>query len=116
MPVLTKDIVPGLVQTGASARVAADVAPRFKVGDRIRARNVNPAKHTRLPRYVRGKIGTIELDHGVFVLPDTMAHGGGETPQHVYNVRFAASELWGPAASSHDTLRIDLWDDYIEHA
>ena len=78
MPVLTKDIVPGLVQTGASARVAANVQPRFKIGDRIRVRNINPAKHPRLPRYVRGKLGTIELDHGVFVLPDTMAHGAGE--------------------------------------
>jgi nitrile hydratase subunit beta len=116
MPVVTKDMVAGLVQTGASARLAADVPPRFKVGDRIRARNVNPAKHTRLPRYVRGKTGTVELDHGVFPLPDTMAHGGGETPQHVYSVRFSAGELWGPAAASKDTLRIDLWDDYIEPA
>ncbi len=116
MPVLTKDIVPGLVQTGASARVAADVAPRFKVGDRIRARNVNPAKHTRLPRYVRGKIGTIELDHGVFVLPDPMAHGGGETPQHVYNGRFTPIGFGGPVGSPPAPFGTDLWDAYIRIA
>ena len=35
MAVLTKDMVAGLVSTGASARVDADVAASFKVGDRV---------------------------------------------------------------------------------
>lgn len=113
---LTPDIVPGLVATGASARVAAKVAPRFRVGDRIRVRNLNPATHTRLPRYVRGCVGVIEIDHGVFAFPDTHAHGLGEKPQHCYSVRFTARELWGPAASERDSLVADLFDDYMDPA
>ena len=87
---LTPDIVPTLTATGASARVAAHVAPRFRVGDRVRVRNHNPVTHTRLPGYLRGKLGIVEQDHGVFAFPDTHAHGLGEKPQHCYSVRFTA--------------------------
>ncbi len=114
MPVLTPDMVPGLVKAGASCRVDADVAPRFTPGEHVLARNLNPAGHTRLPRYIRGKRGVVDSDHGVFVFPDTSAHGKGEKPQHVYSVRFSAHELWGPDASERDSLYIDLWDDYID--
>jgi nitrile hydratase len=37
---------------------------RFGVGDRIIARNLNPAGHTRLARYVRAKRGVIRHDLG----------------------------------------------------
>jgi len=89
------------------------LAPQFAVGDRVRARNLNPAGHTRLPRYVRGRTGTIHAIHGSHVFPDTSAHGRGENPQPLYNVKFAATELWGPAATSKDHLFIDLWEDYL---
>ncbi|WP_341868601.1 SH3-like domain-containing protein [Paraburkholderia lacunae] len=114
MPVLTKDMVDALVRTGASARSHEAVPPRFGVGQQVRAKNLNPTTHTRLARYVRGKVGTIDRDHGVFALPDTMAHGGGECPQHVYSVTFRAQELWGLHASAVDTVCIDMWDDYLE--
>ena len=92
------------------------VRPLFKVGQRVRARNINPAGHTRLPRYARGKLGTVERDHGVFVFPDTNAHFLGENPQHVYSVRFAARELWGEQASSQDAVYVNLWDDHLDPA
>lgn len=92
------------------------VPPRFKTGQRVRALNINPMGHTRLPRYARGKVGRIARDHGVYVFPDTSAHGLGEKRQHVYSVRFAARELWGNQASPHDSVYIDLWDDYLERA
>lgn len=116
MTVLTKEMVPGLVATGASCRVDHPVAPRFKAGDHVIVRNINPAGHTRLPRYARGKRGVVAHDHGVFVFPDTSAHGAGEKPQHVYSVRFAARDLWGPHASERDVLYLDLWDDYLDEA
>ena len=116
MPALTKDLVAGLVSTGASCRVDEAVSPKYKPGDRIVVRNINPTGHTRLPRYVRGKQGIVERDHGVFVFPDTSAHGRGEKPQHVYSVRFTARDLWGPDAPGKDSLYIDLWDDYMDPA
>lgn len=88
--------------------------PRFAIDQLVRARNINPTGHTRLPRYVRGRLGTIHVIHGTHVFPDTSAHGEGENPQPLYSVKFAATELWGPAAAQGDHLFIDLWEDYLE--
>jgi nitrile hydratase len=90
------------------------VAARFQVGQSVRARNINPVTHTRLPRYARGKFGTI--DHGVFVFADTIAYSLGEKPQHLYSVRFSARELWGEQAAQQDAVYLDLFDDYLEPA
>jgi nitrile hydratase subunit beta len=92
------------------------IAPLFRVGQRVRVRNMNPVGHTRLPRYARGKAGEIHRDHGVYQFPDTSAQGLGDKRQHVYAVRFTARELWGESASPRDFIQIDLWDDYLEHS
>jgi nitrile hydratase subunit beta len=97
-----------------STRRPAAVAPRFAVGQRVRARNINPLGHTRLPRYARAKSGVIDRDHGIFVFPDTAAHDLGEKPQHVYSVRLPARELWGDQAKPQDAVYLDMWDDYLE--
>ena len=101
---------------GGPARLPDSVPPRFKPGDRVVARNLNPVGHTRLPRYVRGKRGAIDRDYGVFIFPDTHAMGQGKKPQHLYSVRFAARDLWGPEASPHDAVYVDLWDDHLDSA
>ncbi len=88
----------------------------FAVGERVRARNLHPVGHTRLPRYVRGRVGVIERGHGAHVFPDSHAHGHGEDPRHLYTVRFAARELWGPEASTRDSVSLDLWEPYLERA
>ncbi len=116
IPPLTADKVPPMIAKGAPASRNVPAVARFQTGQRVRARNIHPVGHTRLPRYARGKLGTIDRDHGVFVFPDTNAHFLGEKPQHVYSVRFAARELWGEQAAPHDTVYIDLWDDYLEPA
>lgn len=113
-PPLTADQVPILVSKGIPASRDVPIAPRFHVGQRVRARNINPETHTRLVRYARGKLGTVHRDHGVFVFPDTNAVFRGEKPQHVYSVCFAARELWGDQAWPRDSVYIDMWDDYLE--
>jgi nitrile hydratase subunit beta len=115
-PALTSGAVPGMLAKGKPTSRDVQIVARFKVGQRVRARNMHPAGHTRLPRYARGKLGTILLDHGVHVFPDTNAHSLGENPQHLYSVRFAARELWGEQASSRDAVYLDMWEDYIEYA
>jgi nitrile hydratase len=115
-PPLTADKVATTLAKGGPASRDVAVAPRFQVGQRVRARNIHPAGHTRLPRYARGKVGMIDRDHGVHVFPDSNAHFLGEKPQHVYSVRFAARELWGEQASPHDAVYIDLWDDHLDAA
>ena len=116
MPLLTPEIVPGLISTGASCRVDEDVPAQFKTGDRVEIKNINPATHTRLPRYVRGKTGVVERDHGVFAFPDTGAHGLGHKAQHAYSVKFSFQELWGEDAAPNMFLYIDMFDDYMRPA
>lgn len=87
---------------------------RFKPGDRVLARNLNPAGHTRLPRYARAKPGVVLRDLGVFTFPDTHAHGAGRKPQHAYTVRFEARDLWGKEAGKRERVHVDLWEDYLE--
>ena len=87
---------------------------RFAVGDTVRTRVLNPTGHTRLPRYARGKQGTVERVHGAHVLPDSNAHGHGERPEWLYSVRFNGRELWGEAADPTVTVDIDAWESYLE--
>ena len=115
-PTFTADKVPAFIAKGVPARRDVPAAASFRVGQRVRARNINPQGHTRLPRYARGKAGTVDRDHGVFVFPDTNAHFMGEKPQHVYSVRFDARELWGEQASRRDSVYLDMWDDYLAPA
>jgi nitrile hydratase subunit beta len=58
----------------------------------------------------------IESVRGVFVFPDTNAHGRGEQPQWVYTLRFDARELWGETADPNHSVSIDAWESYLERA
>ena len=111
---LHHDEIVSRAHAAKSARVDADVAARFKAGETVRARNIHPAGHTRLPRYVRSRTGMVDKDYGVFVFPDTRAVFAGDKPQHLYSVCFTARELWGDDASARDKVYLDIWDDYLE--
>jgi nitrile hydratase len=113
-PALTVSMSAQFLNRGIPASDDPMVQPLFKVGQRVRARNMNPVHHTRLPRYARGKTGTIVRDHGVYSFPDTSAHFQDDKRQHVYSVRFEGRELWGESASPRDSVYIDMWDDYLE--
>ncbi len=116
MPALKAADVEQALRKGGSARVEDQVAPRFQLGQRVAVRNLNPRGHTRAPRYIRGRSGTIDRDHGVFVFPDTHAANAGKSPQHVYSVRFEAGDVWGPQGPGSEAIYIDLWDDYLDPA
>jgi nitrile hydratase len=89
---------------------------RFRVGDRVRARNCHPIGHTRLPRYVRGHEGTVTAVRGAHAFPDSRATGGDDDPQWLYNVRFTGRELWGPDADPTLALSVDAYEPYLEPA
>ena len=113
---LTAGRVGETLAKGSPANRPLTAAPAFAPGQAVRARNMHPHGHTRLPRYVRGHVGTIQRDHGGYVFPDTNAHFQGEQPRRLYSVRFAARELWGPEAAARDAVYLDLWEPYLEPA
>ena len=89
---------------------------RYKPGDRVRCKNIHPVTHTRLPRYVRGHVGTVERIQGCHVFPDAAATGRGDNPQWLYTVCFDGRELWGPEADPSMTISIDAFEPYLDLA
>jgi nitrile hydratase subunit beta len=105
-----------MLSSGGPTNREPGASARFAVGDLVRARNLNPPTHTRLPRYVRGHAGTVAAVHGCHVFPDAHAHGGGEDPQWLYTVSFRARELWGEGADPGVTVSVDAFEPYLEAA
>src|SRR3954462_9031540 len=87
---------------------------KFKPGDRVRAKNIHPVTHTRLPRYVRGHVGVVERDYGAQGFPDSAAMELGENPQWLYTVVFDGTELWGAEADPTVKISIDAFEPYLE--
>ncbi len=114
--VLKPEDVPAVLARGGPADREATEPARFRVGDRVRTRNMHPRGHTRLPRYARGREGVIERVHGTHVFPDTNAHGQGENPQWLYTVRFSGREVWGEEADPTLVVSVDAWESYLEPA
>lgn len=113
--------VPGVLAKGGPTSRDSDIAPRFSVGDAVRA--VRPAEnrlvnggHTRLPAYAAGARGRVVLRHGAHVLPDSNAHGLGEAPEPLYAVAFLAADLWAAPENPNDEVILDLWQSYLEPA
>jgi nitrile hydratase beta subunit len=109
------DVAQVLYRGGPTER-ETNTAAKFKIRDKVRAKNLNPLTHTRLPRYVRGHVGTIERVIGCHVFPDSNARGAGEDPQWLYTVRFDGPELWGTGADPSVKVSVDAWEPYLEPA
>jgi nitrile hydratase beta subunit len=115
---LTRKLTPAVVETmtrGSFAR-SAQAPARFEPGARVRAKNINPTTHTRLPRYVRGHVGIIEAVRGCHVFPDAVVKGGGENPQWLYTVVFTGRELWGEEADPALKVSVEAWEPYLDPA
>jgi len=111
--VLMADQVGAALARGNPVERPARSAARFAVGDTVRTRLMNPLTHTRLPRYCRGKPGTIVARHGAHVFPDANAIGQGEQPHWLYTVRFDAADLWGQDTTA-TSVYVDCWEPYLE--
>jgi nitrile hydratase len=111
--VLMADEVAAALLRGSPVNRPAAAGARFKVGDRVQTRQLNPSTHTRLPRYCRGRRGRIIAVHGAHIFADANAVGLGEQPQWLYTVRFDASELWGTDTTA-TSVCVDCWEPYLD--
>lgn len=110
------DVPAALAKGSPTLRPDAPVAARFAVGARVRMRPEPVPHHTRVPGYVRGKVGTIERLHGPHVFADAHAQGLGERPEPLYTVVFEGRELWGEASEPGLRVSVDAWQSYLEPA
>ena len=113
--VLKASKVEEVIRCGGQFMMEDDVPPQYSIGQKTRVLNNHLTGHTRAPRYVRGKIGVVERDHGVYVFADENSKGQNRrVPQHIYSVKFSARELWGTKSYENDCVLIDLWDGHLE--
>lgn len=111
-PLLAENVA-GALAKGGPANRPPQAPAKYKVGDVITTRNLHPAHHTRLPRYLRGHSGEVVIVHDAHVFPDFAAHDKGENPQWLYTVRFKATDLWGEDKNANDHVHADLWEPYF---
>ncbi|MGH3719853.1 MAG: nitrile hydratase subunit beta [Pseudonocardiaceae bacterium] len=104
---------PDYAPTAAGSLRTVTRPPACAVGQVVRATGTQPTGHTRLPGYLRGHRGVIELVQPAALLPDTHALFLGENPQHVYTVRFDSRELWGSDAEPFE-VTAELYESYLE--
>jgi len=114
--VLHADDVAAVLAKGSPTLRQGGPAPRFRAGDHVRTRAHAVPHHTRLPGYVRGKVGTVERVHGSHVFADAHAQGLGEQPQPLYTVVFDGASLWGAGAQAGLRVSVDAWEPYLEPA
>ena len=118
--VLTRDSVDAALKAGSPTERPIDQPALFKVGQKVRALNMHPQGHTRLPRYVRGHVGTIFSLHGGHVMPDQHTLRA-LPPFHVsvewlYTVVFEGPSLWGSDSDPTVEVTVDAWESYLEAA
>ncbi len=118
--VLGADQVAAALAKGSPTERPARTPARFHPGDRVLAKNMHPLGHTRLPRYVRGHVGTVELVHGAHIFADSHAIKTtppfDEDPHWLYTVVFEAREIWGAPADPKARVSVDAWEPYLQAA
>lgn len=95
---------------------SSDGRPRFSVGDTVVAKTIHPVGHTRLPRYVRGRKGTVMCHYRPQGFQDDEPLSDHAGPQPMYAVRFEGRELWGAQAEPNSSVVLDMWESYLEPA
>jgi nitrile hydratase len=116
--VLTRETVDAALKAGSPTERPIDQPALFSVGQKVRARNMHPQGHTRLPRYVRGHVGTIVSVHGGHVFPD--GHTLRAMPpfnvpvEWLYTVVFDGPTLWGAQSDPTVEVTVDAWESYLE--
>ncbi|WP_114907141.1 nitrile hydratase subunit beta [Ornithinimicrobium murale] len=112
-----EELLAGVSAQGTYERPTAR-EPRYAEGQAVRARDLNPVGHTRLPRYARGRVGTIVAVRGAHVFPDRNAVPPGEVPDQepewLYTVEFTGRELWGEDADPTLTVSVEAWEPYLQ--
>ncbi|MFT7059845.1 MAG: nitrile hydratase [Pseudorhodobacter sp.] len=112
--VTPKELIADTKAGAALSFAGQSSAAKFNVGQTVRVGVDCPAGHTRVPRYVRNRIGKIVKDLGVFQFADAVAAKLGPCPQHCSTVEFDARSLWGADAEENQRLYVDLWEAYLE--
>lgn len=113
---LLKAQVTRYLQHGDSGLRTPIKPARFAPGQAVQVADPEAADHTRLPGFLRNRIGrVIEVYPGSFEYFVSTGPDGLEGQQHVYCVAFEAADIWGKDKSEPNTvIHADLFDAYLK--
>ncbi|MDQ1012147.1 nitrile hydratase beta subunit [Streptomyces sp. V4I23] len=99
----------------SAGRPAATERQQFEVGDQVRVRDEYVPGHIRMPRFCRGKTGTItHRTSESWPFPDSIGHGRTDaSAEPTYHVSFAATDLWGDDTDAGKVI-VDLFEGYLD--
>src|SRR5487761_501230 len=87
---------------------------RFKVGDRVRVKNLPNLFYTRTQMYVRGIVGTIAACTYKDVIPEDEAFNRDGRLEQYYIVRFRQKDLWPEYQFDNDTVQTESPERWLE--
>ncbi len=92
--------------------------PKFKVGDRVRIRDLPDIFYTRCQVYTRGAEGVVAVVTHESPAPEDEAWDNVDKPEWFYIVRFKQKELWPeyPDVYENDTLQTEFSERWLELA
>ena len=84
---------------------------------KVRVHNNWPPGHIRTPAYLRGKVGEVERDIGLFNNPEQNAYRLPPQERHLVRIRFTMLEVWGDAAETpDDVIEAEIYAHWLEPA
>jgi len=91
--------------------------PKYATGDAVIIATRSPVGHYRMPTYLRGKRGKIELVIGTMAVDnEEEAYGrNAGSKGHYYRVAIPMTEIWPDyVGSPNDGLRIEIFENWLE--
>ncbi|MGO9444637.1 MAG: SH3-like domain-containing protein [Thiobacillaceae bacterium] len=90
--------------------------PQFKVGDRVRIRDLPDIFYTRTMTYTRGAVGTVAVVTHESPAPEDEAWDNTDNPEWFYIVRFKNRDLWPdyPALYANDSVQTEFSERWLE--
>lgn len=100
--------------TAATARFDGpyDGTPRFASGDRVTVSLDAPRGHTRLPQYVRGRVGQVLAYRGAHGVPEDNVKNV-KTFEPLYTVAFGLGDLFEEHQGSADQINVEIWERFL---
>jgi hypothetical protein len=87
---------------------------RFKVGDRVRVKDMPNLFYSRTQMYVRGVVGTIAVCTYKDLIPEDEAFNRDGRVEQYYIVRFLQKDLWPEYPFDNDTLQTESPERWLE--
>jgi thiocyanate hydrolase subunit beta len=101
-------------KTLEAPEIVVSAPARFKVGDRVRVRDLPNMFYTRAQMYARGVEGTIAACTYQDLVPEEEAFNWDGRLEQYYIVRFRQKDIWEEYQFQNDTVQTEFPDRWLE--